>query len=329
MFNMTPITGASQEDSFHRLPGFPLDPANMQRQAPDSRWLGVDCDGQPAGRCSLWWTQTPALDGQRLGYIGHFAVTDGSAAVPLLDRACSELAAHGCTLAVGPIDGNTWQRYRFITERGDEPPFFLEPDNPDEWPGLFLAAGFMPLAQYCSALNSDLAVIDSRMTLAAQQVHDRGIIIRPIEADQFDAELRRIHALSLLSFRDNFLYTPIGEQEFVEMYSAIRPYLRPDLVLLAERKDELLGFIFAMPDLNQAKRGEPMDTVIVKTMAIHPEHAGFGLGGVLMARVQEAAHRAGFRRAIHALFHEDNRSGRISGRTAKVFRRYTLYTRRL
>ena len=57
------------------------------------------------------------------------------------------LAAERCTIAIGPVDGNTWQRYRLITEPGTEPPFFLEPDNPDAWPGQFTAAGFTPLAQ--------------------------------------------------------------------------------------------------------------------------------------------------------------------------------------
>jgi len=29
------------------------------------------------------------------------------------------------------MDGSTWHRYRLPTERGAEPTFFLEPDNPE------------------------------------------------------------------------------------------------------------------------------------------------------------------------------------------------------
>ena len=47
------------------------------------------------------------------------------------------------------------------------------------------------------------------------------------------------------------------------------------------------------------------------------------------ARAHEAARQLGFTRAIHALFHEANRSGRISGHTARVIRRYTLFARSL
>jgi GNAT superfamily N-acetyltransferase len=298
------------------------------RQKPDAMWLLTDGD-TVVGRCSLWWQGTAAHEGQRLGYVGHYAVSDARAAAELLSVACEQLAGRGCTLAVGPMDGSTWQRYRFITERGDEPPYFLEPDNPDDWPIQFTDFGFTPLAQYYSAVNPDLGRIDPALPFLAQRVQDLGIRVHPLDPQRFDEELRRVHALSLLSFRNNFLYTPIDEADFLDQYSAIRRFLRPDLVLLAEKGSELAGYLFGIPDLLQAQRGEAMNTVILKSMAVHPDHGGLGLGGLLMARFHDAARQAGFKRAIHALFHESNRSGRLSGHTAHIFRRYTLFARPL
>src|ERR1700722_2883617 len=70
-------------------------------------WLeGVD---QCAASCSLWWQQTPIYPGQRLGLIGHYFAQVPEAGPVLLRLACRELAAQGCTLAVGPMDGNTWR----------------------------------------------------------------------------------------------------------------------------------------------------------------------------------------------------------------------------
>jgi hypothetical protein len=48
-----------------------------------------------------------------------------------------------------------------------------------------------------------------------------------------------------------------------------------------------------------------------------------------MALGHEAAHRLGYRRAIHALMHAANPSRRISGHTARTIRRYTLFARPL
>lgn len=319
---------AAADERFCSVPGFPLDPLAATRLTPEALLLAAD-NGQPAGRCSLWWQRTPALGQERVGCVGHFAVADPRAANLLLNSACARLAEQGCTLAIGPLDGNTWQRYRLVTERGDEPPFFLEPDNPDTWPGLFAEAGFAPLAHYYSALNTTLAAPDARLPVLAQRLHDAGFVFRSLDVERFEEELRRVHALSLVAFRDNFLYTPISAEDFLAQYSGIRRFVRPDLSLLAERDGQLAGYLFALPDLLRGQRGEPMNTVIVKTMAVHPDHAGQGLGTLLMARAQEAARQAGFTRAIHALFHESNRSGKISGHTARVFRRYTLFARAL
>jgi L-amino acid N-acyltransferase YncA len=319
------VTTPEQRERFCALPGpAPLSPAILERHRPDASLLLAD-----AGRCSLWWTDTPPHAEHCLGAIGHYWVQDADAARQLLNVAADRLAAHGCTLAVGPMDGNTWRSYRLLSERGDQPPFFLEPDNPDAWAGQFLDNGFTPLAQYYSALSGDLTVEDPRLAEVARRLADDGILFRPLNPDRFEDELRSIYQLSLASFQQNFLYTPIGVDEFIAQYSNIKPHVRPELVLIAEKQGMPVGYVFGIPDLLQAKRGQKIDTAIVKTVAVHPQHGRAGLGGLLVARCHEAARALGYQRAIHALMHETNKSRRISGHTAHVFRRYTLFARAL
>jgi hypothetical protein len=264
-----------------------------------------------------------------VGLIGHYAAADGEASAALLDRACTELAEHGCALAIGPMDGTTWRRYRLLTERGTEPPFFMEPDNPDDWPGHFRAAGFGEFAFYFSAVCTDLTYADPRLERVKPRMESAGITIRAIDPAHFEQELRSIHALSLISFRDNLLYSPISEEEFVEQYRPVASLLRPELVLLAEQRGRLVGFLFAIPDLLQAKRGQPIDTIVVKTAAVLPGREYAGLGAVLVARVHATAAGLGYRRAIHALMHESNESLSLSSRYATPFRRYTLFSKPL
>jgi len=155
------------------------------------------------------------------------------------------------------------------------------------------------------------------------------VTIRPLALEQFDTELERIHALSLVAFQRNFLYSPISQAEFLTQYRQVRPYVQPELVLLAEQGEKLVGFLFAVPDWLQAQRGETVDTVIIKTVAVLPGRAYAGLGNVLVARVQAIAHALGYRRAIHALMHDSNNSRNLSDRYARSIRRYTLYARKL
>jgi GNAT superfamily N-acetyltransferase len=282
----------------------------------------LDASGPVVARCSLWWRDTPSLPGHRLGLIGHYAARDAASAADILRLVCEQLAHEGCTLAVGPLDGTTWNRYRLLSERGSEPLFFLEPDNPDEWPGHFTQQGFTPLAQYYSAVT----VCDA---CPASPPIPAGMTLRLLDLNRFDEELRRIHALSLEGFRDNFLYSPIGVDNFLAQYRDIRPYVRPEAVLLLERQGRLIGYLFGVPDWLQAKRGQVIDTVIAKTMAVRLDHRGEGLGTLLLARFAEVAAGLGYRRVIHALMHEGNRSRRISAHTATSIRRYTLYARPL
>jgi hypothetical protein len=209
----------------------------------------LHADGQLLARCSCWWRGTPAHEGMSTGVIGHYAAADAEAGHALLRRACELIAAAGAAMAIGPMDGNTWRRYRFIVERGDEPVFLLEPDNPDEWPAHWTNAGFSPLADYTSAINDDLSVEDPRTDERLARLEGAGgVRIRTIDAARIDLELPRIHALSLRAFANNFLYTPLGAREFAAQYHAVLPLVRPEVVLLAERGGDLLGFMFAIPD---------------------------------------------------------------------------------
>ena len=304
----------------------PIPETERRLHAPDVSLI-LHEDGRMLARCSCWWRGAPLHEGMSTGVIGHYAAADADAGRALLQGACGLIASAGAAMAIGPMDGNTWRRYRFIVERGDEPVFLLEPDNPDEWPAHWTGASFSPLATYTSAINEDLSVEDPRTGERLARLEGEGVRIRTIDAARIDLELPRIHALSLRAFANNFLYTPLGEREFAAQYHAVLPLVRPELVLLAERGDALIGFMFAIPDALQARRGQPVDTVILKTIAVDPSAAGSGLGSAMLDLAQRAARQLGFTRAIHALIHETNASKRISDRYARTIRRYALYSR--
>ena len=299
---------------------------------PDLDLIVKDDDGAIRAHCSCWWSTGHTLGGaqpERVGVIGHYSAETADAGTRVLIDACAQLAAHGCTIAVGPMDGSTWRSYRLVIERGSEPPFFLEPDTPEAWVSHFTAAGFDTLATYSSALARDLTQRDPRLDALAARLTARHIVIRPLDLAHADDDLRRVFGLSLSAFKDNFLYTPIDEAEFMEQNRRLLPFVRPELVLLAEQHAELVGFLFAVPDVLQQKRGQKPDTIIIKTVAVKPGLGHAGLGSLLVAEVQQRAAALGYTRAVHALMHESNVSRNISRRYAETIRRYALFAKRL
>jgi hypothetical protein len=301
----------------------------IAQHAPQRSLVAIH-DGAIVARCSLWWHDVPTLDGDRLGVIGHYGAVDRSAALTMLDAACAELKGEGCTRAVGPMDGNTWRRYRLVVERGTEPPFFLEPNNPPEWPTHFADAGFTPLAWYLSALNDDLERRDPRAAAVVDRLTESGVTVRELDVTRFDDELARIYRVAAASFESAFLYTPLSQEAFTAQYRAIRPFVRPELVLLAERAGEPVGFSFSVPDVLEAARGAAPSTVIFKTLAVLPDRRAYsGLGSLMADRTHLTARSLGYTRVIHALMHESNHSRAMSERTGRTVRRYALFSRAL
>jgi GNAT superfamily N-acetyltransferase len=337
------IENSNQLIELSRLGGLPaLDAQSFTRHAPDAHWVLVRETITPkeaitpkekllriAARCSLWWKTVPPYPQQKLGLIGHYAVQDAESAARLLDHACQQLSEQGCTMAIAPIDGNTWRRYRLLSERGSEPSFFLEPDNPEEWCDPFRAQDFTALAHYSSSLNADLTQHDLRLERVAKRLTKLGVEVRSLNLQQFGSELEKIYRLCLISFRQNFLYTPIAFSEFAAQYSQVLPHLQPELVLMAEQDGKLVGFLFAIPDLLQARQGEKINTVIIKTVAVLPDRQYAGLGHFLVDQCQAIAHHRGYSRAIHALMHDANSSRNLSRRYAQTIRGYTLFAKSL
>ena len=329
---MSSLTPIERSEKLASLPAGPVEPLEVSsfRLTDPARHLALqDATGRLIARCSLWQARDAHGAPATAGLIGHYAALDAEAGAELLAHALDWHRAEGRDRVIGPMDGSTWHRYRLLTERGTEPTFFLEPDNPDDWPGHFTGAGFAPLATYFSALNADLTCRDPRSRGRRAELERDGITLRTIDIKRFDAELAAIHELSLVAFARNLLYSPIGLEAFIASYTPIRPHLVPELVLLAERDGHLVGFIVGIPDLAESARGEPVRTAIVKSMAVHPACGGNGLGGLLMDDCQQAARKLGFERAVHALMHETNRSRSISARYGTTIRRYTLYEKSL
>jgi hypothetical protein len=227
------------------------------------------------------------------------------------------------------MDGSTWRHYRFLVERGSEPVFLLEPDNPDAWPGHFRDAGFEVLAGYFSAVTEDLGFEDPREAAVAGRMRRAGLRVRTLDLSRLDDDLRLLFALSTATFDQNFLYTPIAEEEFLAQYRPLLPRVPPEMVLLAEQDTTAVGFIFGYPNAPSADAGAP-DTAVAKTIARIPGRAWAGVGTVLTAEFQRRARALGFRRIIHALMHDSNNSRNLSARwRARPIRRYALFARTL
>jgi GNAT superfamily N-acetyltransferase len=295
---------------------------------PDARIFLTDESGRAIAHAALWWKNTPVFDGKKIGTIGGFAASDLDSAKMLLDGAATHLRKAGCDLAVGPMNGNTWRKHRFVIESDGRGEFLLEPRNPLEHPIWWELAGFSILSRYSSSVMRLDEIVE--IPAALEKRLDRsGVVVRNLNASRYEDELRAIYSISLKSFSQNFLYTPLDEISFLDAYQKVRNRVDADLVKIAERDGAICGFVFGIPDFEALARGEN-PAIIVKTLAVDPHARCAGLGSLLVEKLHLSAREKGYAEAIHALQHQTNTSLKITGRHhGKAFRHYALFSKKL
>ena len=313
------------------LPSGPVEAMGPEAWAtrPDAHLVRIQ-NRQLVARASVWWTGTHAPGA---GLVGHASWADAAVGAELVDEALVRLRAEGCTSVLGPMDGSTWRSYRVVVDPAPhgpaEPPFASEPFPPPQIGEAFVLAGFAPVAHYVSARTAALPDRAEAWAAARRQLGAHGISVRSFDPAQADRELARLYPLIRDAFADNLFYTPLPEADFRAMYAPLVAQNDPGLMLIAERADEPVGFHFGFPDLAQAARGEPVDTVICKTLAVSAAARGRGLGGALTLGLEEAGRQRGLTQSLHALMHEANDSLKISRHGARIMRRYALLGREL
>jgi GNAT superfamily N-acetyltransferase len=296
----------------------------------DLQYQVIDHEQKIIAQCSLWWENTPLYQGAKVGFLGNYQGTKETANL-LLENAENTLKKSGCNWIIAPVDGIIWQRYRLITEdQGYYPQFFLEPNYPQKYLDHFLDQNFIPIAHYYSSLCQDLQIKNSFLNKYKEQLLQKNLKIRAFDLAKFNQEMEKIYDIVCQSFRNYFLYQPLPQEKFINLYQNLLPYINPELIRIVEDQDQPVAFLFAIPDWLQQQRGEIVKTLIIKTIAVLPAKKYAGLGTILVDECHQIAHKLGYNQIIHALMHENNSSRRISQRyQSRIIRRYSLLGKKL
>lgn len=250
--------------------------------------------------------------------LGDFSCKTVDAGATIIAQAIDLVRAKDITQIIGPMSGDTWHSYRFVSETDGSAPFLLEPTNKPHEREVFVAAGFKKISGYFSA----------RVTLEEATLHTPPPTT-DFEIETWDGEnpeglFKQVFALSVQAFAKNAFYKPISEAGFLAMYMPIVPMIKKELIFFARRPDaSLAGFLFGIPNYAE---GPNATSVILKTYA----SLSRGAGQHLAYAFHSAGLANGYETAIHALIHDDNLSAvRSAAEGAEIFRRYVLLGLRL
>lgn len=259
------------------------------------------------------WLDGPDWDGIRAATVGDFSCKTSDAGRAILAEALHLIRAEGRDRVLGPMAGDTWHSYRFVSESDGSPPFLMEPASKPQETEALRAAGFRPVSRYFSARMS---LSDIELTPPPPS---GSFSVETWNGDDPEGLFRQVYDLSTKAFASNAFYTPISEDDFLATYVPMVPLIRRELIFFARRPGgDLAGFLFAIPNYAE---GPTPETVILKTYASLER----GAGRHLVHACNRAAGELGFGTMIHALIHDANQSAeRSAAEGGKIFRRYEL-----
>jgi GNAT superfamily N-acetyltransferase len=260
----------------------------------------------------------------KVGLIGEFKCEEKTSlneSKAFLDKLVSELKGLGAAKVVGPMNGNTWQPYRLTTYYGEHKPFLLEPYTPAHFVAHWENAGFIPEETYSSYITTINEWEDKRI----DKLHNRfkDLVFKDLETD----DLGPIFDLSIQSFMRNPYYIHIDKEVYLQKYGNMMSLLKPNVSWVVYDGEELVGYLFAMLDMSQQARGEKINRVILKTVAVKEDRKYAGLGTYLLSKSVEQMKSMGIEYAIHALMYDKNAVQNIIKDNSEKLRGYTLYKR--
>ncbi|MCK9400221.1 MAG: hypothetical protein M0Q51_09570 [Bacteroidales bacterium] len=212
---------------------------------------------QLAGRIALIRNNNHILHtGEKCGFFGFFeSINDFDVAEALLDKAVNWLSNEGLTSIIGPENFTTNDSCGMLISGFDTPPVVMMPYNKAYYNDFMVRYGFIKEMDLSSYFIGDQILTSPSIGMVLNRITDNlkasDINIRTINYKILDQEISALREVYNQSNKDNWGFLPLTEKEFRELALQLRQFVPEKLVLIVEKEMQQIGFIVAIPDLNQ------------------------------------------------------------------------------
>jgi len=278
--------------------------------------------GIPKARFAYYRNPDLRYEGKSACTIGSYeCVDDEIISKEILNFAKNIAKKDGYEFLIGPMEGSTWENYRFSLHNVIEN-FFMEPYNFQYYNNQFLRNGFSEIAGYFSNIDRKPEFDELQISEYEKLLKSENACVRNLNLNDFENELFKIGKFCIEAFKDNFLYTPISPEYFVSKYIKFKNYFVPELVEIVEKDNEIHGFNFVIPNYNDPQK----KSIICKSIARRFDSPFKGLGNYFAWKMNKTALKTGYSEVIHAFILSTNASRQLSGRfNGGAYKEYKLY----
>lgn len=294
---------------------------------------------------------------EQTGFFGFFeAINDAQVAEALIAAASGWLRERGMGLIRGPVNGAPTDEVGVLIAGHHRRPSMMEGHTPPYYRQLIEGLGFRKYDDvfayeiWFKDLDWDLRNAPPKVWRVAEKARSRtGVTVRKIDMRQWDAEIAKAHAIYNVAFRTIPDHIDMSLEKFANLAASLRPFLDPDLAVIAEVDGQPVGFALALPDINEALcnfrggRLYPWDllrlrwhmgrirTACGKMLGVLPEFRARGLEVLLGLELGQHILRKGYERVELSLLSEKNTMiNRIVRRVgAQLYLHYRIYEKPL
>ena len=213
--------------------------------------------------------------GAKDGFFGFFdCIDDQETANLLFESAISWLKSEGLNKIQGPANPSTNDVCGMLVDGFDMPPVAMMPYNAPYYLKLVENIGLKKKTDLLAYKVMHESVNDKSLrmleTLQNRLLERHGIVIRKVNLKDFKNEVVKIREIYNIAWAENLGFVPTTEAEFEYLAKDLKMILNPDYCLLAEKDNKIVGFILAIPDINQIlikiKKGRLLPTGIFKLL---------------------------------------------------------------
>lgn len=284
---------------------------------------------------------------ERLGHLVFFeALPDQMQAVDVLMRnACAWLRERGCIAA--RLSMLPAVQLPLTIDAYDAVPTCFNRFNPPYYHSYIKNSRFVTergIVEYEVEFSTEL---ERRYRQMIQRANDAGIVIRSWDFDRLEEEGKAFAALANETFSAHWAFMPLPDAVMRAFYVDFKDFLIPEFLVFAEVEGERVGFVYSLPDLNQAlhplrdkvleenfpefqRRFQEIDRGALLIIGVKKEFRGRGINLAMGAHSYLGMIARGYKTASYTVLDDNWPSrGTMEKLGGKVIRNFVVYRKEL
>ena len=283
---------------------------------------------------------------ESVGFFGLFETINSIEVTRgLIGAVKTYLSEFECTHILGPVNFNTNDEAGLLIEGYDQSPMFMCDYSPPYYADLLAACGgekAMDLISYGGTIDHSFP--NKYLRVLQKVSSNSAIAVRPFDRRNLSQDISVIREIYNNSFGDVWGFVPLSLSETEEMGRNLISFSDGELVWFAEYEKKPVGFILALPDVNEILRDlnghlfplgivrfllrrRHLKGVRVVVLCVLPSYRSTGIETLLIHQVCTRMKTGGYERAELSVVNENNMKMRriLESLGFRPVKRYRIY----